>query len=303
MMENLLAKLTEKFTKDGQDPETYLKGLLHSKYVNYWDYIQPDTLLSLQKPRTDFPDELTFIVYHQITELVLRLIKHEAQQLCESETDSENYWLEKGARIERYAHLLINSFSIMNKGMSKEQYNEFRLSLAPASGFQSAQFRLIEFLFTDIDNLINERGKRRLSATADLNEKLENIYWQDAGKNHETGAKSKTLQDFENKYKNELLSTLINYQGKTIFAKINLLKLQGKWTNLQNEQFRKIDKALNIDWPIVHMETAHTYLSSDGETKAATGGSNWVKYLHPKYQRRIYFPNLWTENELLNWGN
>lgn len=302
-MENLLAKLEEKFKKDGQDSATYLKGLYHAKYVNYWDYIQPDTLLTLQKPRTDFPDEVTFIAYHQITELVLMLIKHEANQLCENENFSEAYWLEKGARIERYVFLLINSFSIMNKGMSKEQYNEFRLSLAPASGFQSAQFRLIEFLFTDIENLINERGKSRINQNASVQEKLENIYWQDAGKNHETGQKSKTLQDFENKYKSEFLLTIEKYQEKNISYKIEKMKSLGLWTSNLNEQYRRIDKALNIDWPIVHMETAHTYLSSDGESKAATGGSNWVKYLHPKYQRRIYFPSLWTKTELANWGN
>ncbi|MFN7099300.1 MAG: tryptophan 2,3-dioxygenase, partial [Flavobacterium sp.] len=37
----------------------------------------------------------------------------------------------------------------------------------------------------------------------------------------------------------------------------------------------------------------------DGE---ATGGSDWKKYMHPKYQRRIFFPELWTDDELANWG-
>ena len=38
----------------------------------------------------------------------------------------------------------------------------------------------------------------------------------------------------------------------------------------------------------------------DGE---ATGGSDWKKYMHPKYQKRIFFPDLWTETELESWGN
>jgi tryptophan 2,3-dioxygenase len=50
------------------------------------------------------------------------------------------------------------------------------------------------------------------------------------------------------------------------------------------------------------LETAHTYLSQKGQNTAATGGSNWVKYLHPKYQRRIFFPFLLTEEEWTNWG-
>jgi tryptophan 2,3-dioxygenase len=52
---------------------------------------------------------------------------------------------------------------------------------------------------------------------------------------------------------------------------------------------------------MVHLQTAHTYLGSGKEEKAATGGSHWEKYLHPKYQRRIFFPELYTEEELKNW--
>jgi tryptophan 2,3-dioxygenase len=78
-MENLLNQLKTKLQASGQDPENYLKGLQHNRAINYWEYVQVDTLLSLQNPRTNFKDETIFIVYHQITELVLGLIRHEAQ--------------------------------------------------------------------------------------------------------------------------------------------------------------------------------------------------------------------------------
>ncbi|NNK80585.1 MAG: tryptophan 2,3-dioxygenase, partial [Flavobacteriales bacterium] len=47
---------------------------------------------------------------------------------------------------------------------------------------------------------------------------------------------------------------------------------------------------------------AYHYLNS-GEKKAeATGGSAWEKYMHPKYQKRIFFPSVWTDEEIENWG-
>ncbi|MEL6557844.1 MAG: tryptophan 2,3-dioxygenase, partial [Bacteroidota bacterium] len=71
-----LKKLNEKYDAMGQDLSSYLDGLLYSDYLTYWDYIHLDTLLSLQTPRTSFPDEKIFIVYHQITELYFQLILH-----------------------------------------------------------------------------------------------------------------------------------------------------------------------------------------------------------------------------------
>jgi len=51
-----------------------------------------------------------------------------------------------------------------------------------------------------------------------------------------------------------------------------------------------------------HLNAAKKYLNSGEKSAEATGGSEWQKYMHPRYQRRIFFPELWTENELDNWG-
>ena len=59
-----IQKLKEKYDNMGQDLVSYLDGLLYSEYLTYWDYIHLDTLLSLQNPRTAFPDENIFIMYH-----------------------------------------------------------------------------------------------------------------------------------------------------------------------------------------------------------------------------------------------
>ena len=66
-------QLEEKYSQMGQSIESYLDGLLLSNYLTYWDYIQVETSLTLQNPKTDFPDEKIFIMYHQITELYFKL--------------------------------------------------------------------------------------------------------------------------------------------------------------------------------------------------------------------------------------
>ena len=66
---------------------------------------------------------------------------------------------------------------------------------------------------------------------------------------------------------------------------------------------REYDYTVNVTWVMQHLNTAKKYIESsglgDGE---ATGGSDWKKYMHPKYQRRIFFPELWSAEELANWG-
>lgn len=302
MIDKLIEQIQNKYSEKGQDAEVFLKGLLYSKPINYWDYIETDTLLSLQKPKTNFSDEYIFIVYHQITELVLSLIRHELNQLTSDEEMSQETMIEKAGRMERYTGLLINSFSIMNQGMDYEQYNQFRLSLAPASGFQSAQFRIIELMFTDIDNLINERGKSRMPADCTLENKFNYIYWQDAGIEHQTGKKSVTLSDFENRYMDEFVLLANKMQKRNLNQKLKDLKERNVISNELVLAMKKLDYQLNVAWPIVHLETAQTYLNKKGENTAATGGSHWIKYLHPQYQRRIFFPHLWSEQELENWG-
>ena len=77
-----LKKLDEKYQAMGQSLPSYLDGLLVSNYLTYWDYTHVDKLLTLQNPKTDFPDELIFIIYHQISELYFRLALHEFEQIA-----------------------------------------------------------------------------------------------------------------------------------------------------------------------------------------------------------------------------
>jgi tryptophan 2,3-dioxygenase len=53
---------------------------------------------------------------------------------------------------------------------------------------------------------------------------------------------------------------------------------------------------------MTHLNTAKHFLDSKNENQQATGGSEWKKYLHPQFQQRKFFPNLWNENEKQTWG-
>lgn len=293
-------KIKEKYERLGENHETYLKGLLHAKPINYWDYVEVDTLLSLQKPRTLFKDETIFIMYHQVTELLLKMMRHEIEQIVEEEKISEAFFIKKINRLNRYTKMLITSFDIMKDGMDYDDYNTFRTTLTPASGFQSAQFRFIELYCTRLENLVNNEGKKRLSDQPTVEEYFEHLYWKDAGTNRKTGEKTLTLKEFEERYLESLIGHAKKVQDNTVEDRIKLLANPSP--ELQ-KKLREFDHLYNVEWPIVHLKTAEHYLNSKGENKAATGGSEWKKYLHPKYQQRKFFPTLWTESEKQNWGN
>ena len=297
--DDLIKSINDKYHNLGENPETYFAGLLQTKPITYWDYIQVDTLLTLQKTRTDFKDEKIFVMYHQVTELTLKMMVHEIQQLSEGENLSEDIWLNKLDRLKRYTRMLITSFDIMKDGMSYDDYNIFRSALTPASGFQSAQFRVLELYTTRLKNLINSQGRERLPDNPDFEDYFDNIYWKDAGLNRKTGKMSLTLRLFIEKYENDFKRLAREVQGKTLEERVEQMENP---SDQLKERLKQFDHFYNVAWPIVHLDTAQHFLDSKGETKAATGGSEWKKYLHPKYQQRKFFPDLWTAEELENWG-
>lgn len=305
MDEKLLQEIKDKYHKLGENPETYLKGLLQTKPMNYWDYIEVDTLLSLQKPRTNFKDEEIFIMYHQITELMLKLVVHEIKQITEEPDPDADFLLKKIKRIIRYTEMLSTSFDIMREGMDYDDYKSFRTALAPASGFQSAQFRFIEIYCTRLENLLNEKGKQRIPENPGVEDYFEHIYWKDAGHDRKAQTKTLTLREFEEKYLDEFIALAKKVKGNTVEDKVNRLFKASEATELQlelKEKLREFDYLYNVTWPMVHIQTAQHYLDKKGENAAATGGSEWKKYLHPKFQQRKFFPTLWTETELEKWG-
>lgn len=302
MNPKLVEQIKEKYQALNQDHQTHLEGLLHSKPINYWDYIQVDALLNLQVQRTVFPDEKVFILYHQISELLFNMILSEIEQVAKANNITTQLFTDKIMRISRYFDVLTSSFSIMKDGMDVEQYNKFRNTLTPASGFQSAQYRKIEFASTELINLIDNRFRDTIDRNSSYDHAFEHLYWQAAGKDYKTGKKSYTLSAFEERYKDEFIRFTKFYQNNNLWSKFKSLP-----KNDQNNQdlinaMRHYDYTVNIKWVIAHYNTANHYLNISGKAAEATGGSEWVKYMHPKYQKRIFFPDLWTNKEIQTWG-
>lgn len=302
-IEKKIQLLDEKFQKIDQKTETHLEGLVWAKPITYWDYIQTDALLNLQTQRTTLPDEMVFIMYHQVNELLFKMILWEIQQLCHTEKPQTDFFTEKLMRISRYFDMLTTSFDIMGDGMEVDQYMKFRNTLTPASGFQSAQYRLIEFACTDLINLIDNRFRTTIDRATPFEHAFEHLYWQAAGKDHATGKKSYLILEFERKYKAEFLRHMEEYNTINIWQKFKQLPENDQKNPQLVQAMRHLDKTVNITWVMGHLNTAKKYIESSGQGNGeATGGSDWKKYMHPKYQRRIFFPELWTEDELATWG-
>ncbi|WP_034260209.1 tryptophan 2,3-dioxygenase family protein [Altibacter lentus] len=300
--QKLLEQLDAKYNAIGQDLDTHLEGLLYGKPMTYWDYIQTDALLNLQTQRTTLPDEMVFIMYHQINELLFKMILWEINQVAHTKKITASFFSTKLMRISRYFDMLTSSFTIMGEGMEVEQYMKFRTTLTPASGFQSAQYRKIEFASTDLINLIDARFRETIDRNTPFEHALEHLYWQAAGKDYKTGKKSYLLKAFEEKYKNEFITFAEEYNTINLYAKFKELPQEVKEDPKLRDAMRHYDYTVNVTWVMSHYNTANKYLNMNNEAVEATGGSEWTKYMHPKYQRRIFFPEVWTEQELKDWG-
>jgi len=319
-MEKQLKMLQEKYESMGQDMHAYLQGLLLSNYTPYWEYTMVDTLLSLQHPRTDFPDELIFIIYHQITELYFRLSLHELEQIAHNgknilenghdagwnNTLDPVFFKDRLRRINQYFEALTKSFSIMEKGMEREQFLKFRMALLPASGFQSVQYRKIEICSTDLKNLVHKNYRNLYAGTdADLSglKKIyAHIYWKAGATELDTGNKTLTLQQFETKYNEELLKLAVAYKDKNLWRQYKSLSPEAQKDPELLNQMKMLDCNVNINWPLVHYKTAAAYLLREKGEVAATGGTNWQQYLPPRFMKRIFFPDLWSDQEMSEWG-
>lgn len=295
--------LAKKYHASGQELVAYLDGLLYADYNTYWDYIHVDTLLSLQTPKTQFADEEIFIMYHQITELYFKLSLHEMRQLSEKEDLTPEFFEARLMRINRYFSALTHSFGVMEKGMDREDFLKFRMSLIPASGFQSAQYRKIEICATDMINLVNKDLREEMRANdASIEEMYDKIYWKWGATIEKTGEKTLTLRQFERKYTEELIRLANGVRKVNLWQLYKGLKDAGKGHAGIEEQLRALDLNVNVNWPLQHYRTSVAYLAQRPHDVSSTGGTNWQKYLPPRFQKRIFYPELWTTEEKDEWG-
>jgi len=300
--EEILKAIEEKYDQLGVPVDAMLEGLLWSTPITYWDYIQTDALLGLQIPRTTQPDEMVFIMYHQVNELLFKMILWEIDQVAKETVVSADKFTMHLGRISRYFDMLCSSFSVMADGMEKEQYLKFRNTLTPASGFQSAQYRKIEFASTELINLVDARYRKNIDRNSSFKNAYNHLYWQAAGKNYTTGQKSTLLTLFEKKYLGDFINFMEDYTDINLSEKFKQLPKKVQENEALIKAMRHYDYTVNVKWVMAHYNAAGKYLGGKEKDLEATGGSSWRKYMHPKYQKRIFFPDLWSEKELNECG-
>ena len=300
--DEILKAIEEKYDKLGVPVNAMLEGLLWSTPITYWDYIQTDALLGLQTPRTTQPDEMVFIMYHQVNELLFKMILWEIDQVAKTVDVTAEKFSMHLMRISRYFDMLCSSFSVMADGMEREQYLKFRNTLTPASGFQSAQYRKIEFASTELINLIDHRYRDSIDRNSSFKNAYDNLYWQAAGVNHKTGKKSTLIKLFDKKYVGDFIDFMEDYNDINLSKKFKQLPEDVQLDSELIKAMRHYDYTVNVKWVMAHYNAAGKYLGGGDKDLEATGGSSWRKYMHPKYQRRIFYPYLWSEEELKNWG-
>ena len=298
-----LEQLRDKYAAMGQDLVSYLDGLLYADFPTYWDYINLDTLLSLQHPVTPFPDEEIFIIYHQTTELYFKLALHELKQLHEAPSPTGAEMLNRIQRVNRYFHVLVDSFDVMVDGLDRGQFLKFRMSLLPSSGFQSVQYRLVELASTTMDNLVHLelRDARRAHGFDDVDAMFDELYWRRGATELATGEPTLTLRQFEQKYRQKIIGFAEERYHSNVLRKWQDLP-ESERTPALREALREFDELANVHWPLSHYRSAVRHLQKDPVDIAATGGTNWQQYLPPRFQKLIFFPELWSDTEREQWG-
>lgn len=121
--------------------------------LTYGGYLCLDALLTAQRPLSDPPhhDEYLFIIQHQVAELWMKLIIHELQRACRHVAADDLRHAFKGlARVKQIQEQLINQWSVLET-LTPYEYSQFRPVLDSASGFQSYQYRALEFLLNNKD--------------------------------------------------------------------------------------------------------------------------------------------------------
>src|ERR1039458_5026791 len=123
------------------------------------------------------------------------------------------------------------------------------------------------------------------------------FYWKTGATELATGKKTLTLQQFELKYTDTLISLAKDCRSKNIWSLYKSLPDAVQKEQALIDGLKMLDLNINVNWPLSHFKSEVRYLQQDPEDIAATGGTNWQKYLPPRFQKRIFYPALWNAEE------
>ena len=254
--------------------------------VRYDTYLQLDKLLSAQQPISRAPehDEMLFIIQHQVAELWFKLILHELDAAIEClKLDELPRTIKILDRVKQVQHQLINQWSVLAT-LTPTEYATFRDALGSASGFQSPQYRVLEFKLGRKDRAVLSRFSHHLEYYRELKAALERpgLYDEFLRYLYRVGHRvpeARVERDWTQSYEHhpgvvEVLQTIYQHPDQY-------------WAAYEVSE-RLVDIEINFQsWRFHHMKTVERIIGG----KAGTGGTSGVKFLQRALDT-IFFPEL-----------
>ncbi|WP_339229190.1 tryptophan 2,3-dioxygenase [Oceanobacillus sp. FSL K6-2867] len=274
--------------KDSSNKTFQSEKGIHTDFMEkmtYGDYLQLEPLLSSQKRLSSHHDEMLFIIIHQVSELWLKLIIHEIQSAIEKIQANELQASYKMlARVSKIQSQIIQAWDVLST-LTPAEYMEFRDKLGNASGFQSYQYRLVEFVLgykTPFILKIYQKDKKLHKILKDAYHApgLYDVAVQALAKEglaiDEAVLKRDVSKTYQ-KHKSVEEAWLTVYQNVSQYW--DLYQLAEKLVDIE-DWFQQ--------WRFRHMKTVERIIGH----KAGTGGSTGVSYLK-KVLEHYFFPELW----------
>lgn len=253
--------------------------------MTYGEYLSLDKILDGQKRLSGHHDEMLFIVIHQVSELWMKLILHETNAAIEAiEQDDLSASFKKLARVSNIQSQIIQGWDVLST-LTPSEYMEFRDSLAQASGFQSYQYRMIEFsLGYKTDHVLKIYEK-----DPELHSQLMKAFHAPSLYDVSIKALAKAGFTINPAVLNRDYSH--SYQEDDTVRKAWL----GVYQNVENywDLYELAEKLVDVEdrlqqWRFRHMKTVERIIGF----KKGTGGSSGVSYLKKVLDQR-FFPELW----------
>jgi tryptophan 2,3-dioxygenase len=253
--------------------------------MSYGDYLHLDALLDCQRPLTGRHDETLFIVIHQATELWMKLAIHELKAAIGClERDELQPAFKMTARVSRIQTQLIQSWDVLST-LTPADYLTFRAELGHSSGFQSFQYRTIEFLLGNKNAAMIEPHRHRPDLVASLEQALRapSLYEEAIRLLHRRGfaiAPEVVTRDFSTPHRGDpsvAAAWLAIYRDTKRYW--DLYELAEELVDLE-DSFQQ--------WRFRHVTTVERIIGG----KRGTGGTAGVSYLRKVLDIR-FFPELW----------
>lgn len=254
--------------------------------ISYGQYLDLEALLACQNPASDEHDELLFIVIHQVSELWIKLCLHEAHGAAKHiQADNLRPAFKMLSRVSRIQEQLIKAWEVLVT-MTPADYASFRDSLGQSSGFQSYQYREIEFLLGNKNAKLIEAHRSKPNHYQKLQEALNSpslydIVLQLLGRRGFSIPESKTQRDWSVPY---------TASSKVEAAWTEIYRNSEHYWDLYELAEKLVDVEFNFQrWRFSHMKTVERIIGY----RRGTGGTAGVNYLVKALDLQ-FFPELWS---------